>query len=667
MNQRGTEREILVPPEPTGQATGERFMAWMVTIDNGSTFTDGCLLADGALTTVKVLTTPYDLMRCFIDVFRALAREAGLASEGELLRRVEEVRYSTTSGTNALLVRRGVRVGVVAGAEGTAELYGLRPANPGLVDALVGDRVVSYAVGEGPARDVDDRILPPIRQLLARGAQWIVVSLPEPWGARAEQEFKKSHMKLLPGHLLGSVPVLYSREICADPDDLRRTATAILNGFLHREMARFLYHAEAWVRDRHVAQPLRIMRNDGACGRVAKTTAVKTLDSGPMGGLAGAAALGRISGESKVVTLDVGGTSSDIGVVDGDRPAFDLFGSVHGLPLSFSFPQLRTAALGGGSLFRVEAGQIHIGPESAGALPGPACFGRGGNEATLTDAALVVGYLDAARFAAGAIALRTDLAAKAIEERIAKPLGLKDAEAGAAAMIEAFVDRLAAEVSVVLERRNWKPTDTALAVFGGSGPLLSCLIAERMGLRRVMVPPASSSFSALGVGFSELAHEYRALLAGPVTPDAWRGVVAELGQRADRDMFGEGVEREGCRVAMRARDEAGGVHHALSDSREPPEWLRALKGRFALDYRLGVEGSGRAEFPRWAGNGARAETVSERRALVGGETRRVKVLDAGALGGTVGGPCVLETPFWSAVVPAGWTVSETEYGLRLNR
>jgi len=181
------------------------------------------------------------------------------------------------------------------------------------------------------------------------------------------------------------------------------------------------------------------------------------------------------------------------------------------------------------------------------------------------------------------------------------------------------------------------------------------------------VPPASSSFSALGVGFSELAHEYRALLAGPVTSDTWRMVVAELGERADRDMFGEGIERSGCRVAMRARDEAGGADHALSDSREPPESLRALEGRFALDYRLVVQGSGRAEFPRWARNGARAEKASERSALFGGQSQQAKVLDADVVGGTVTGPCLLETPFWSAVVPAGWKVVQTEYGLQLNR
>src|ERR1044071_3381162 len=203
------------------------------------------------------------------------------------------------------------------------------------------------------------------------------------------------------------------------------------------------------------------MRNDSACGRVAKTTAVKTLDSGPMGGLSGAAALAKLAGESKLVTLDVGGTSADIGVVEAERPAMDLFGSVHGLPLSFSFPQLRTAALGGGSIFKVENGKIRIGPESAGALPGPACFGRGGNDPTLTDAALVAGYLDAKRFAAGAIALRQELAEKAIDERISKPLGLKGTAAGAAAMIDAFADRVAAEVAIVVEKRGWKPAGAA--------------------------------------------------------------------------------------------------------------------------------------------------------------------------------------------------------------
>ncbi|MBI2962167.1 MAG: hydantoinase/oxoprolinase family protein [Deltaproteobacteria bacterium] len=643
-------------------------MAWMVTIDNGSTFTDGCLLADGTLHAVKVLTTPYDLMRCFVEVFRGLARAAGFPSEGELLRRVEEVRYSTTSGTNALLVRKGVRVGVIVGPDGTKDLYGLRGANAELVEALVGNRATGFALGEGQSAEIEIRILQAIRELLGRGAQWIVVSLPEPWGERTEQEFKRTHMKLLPGHLLGSVPVLYSRELCADPDDARRTATAILNGFLHREMARFLYHAEGWVRDRHVAQPLRIMRNDGATGRVAKTTAVKTLDSGPMGGLAGAAALARLAGEPRLVTVDVGGTSSDLGVIDGTRPGMDLFGSVHGLPLSFSFPQLRTAALGGGSLFRVEGEALRIGPESAGALPGPVCFGRGGSEPTLTDAALLAGYLDAKRFAAGAIDLQPALAEAAIAERIAKPLGLAGAHAGAAAMIEAFADRLAAEVRFVLGARGWAADQAALVVFGGSGPLLSCLVAERVGLRRLIVPPASSSFSALGVGFAELAHEYRTLLGTPTPGERWRSTIGDLRARAERDMFGESVPSAACRGAVRLREENGSREVPVADPLQPPDELRQRGGRFALDYRFALGASGASGFPRVARDGA-AGPPTERRALVGGELATLRVLDAGGLaaGTASSGPCLLETPFWSALVPEGWSIAETGFGLRLTR
>ena len=540
----------------------------------------------------------------------------------------------------------------------------MRRINAALVEALVGDRVAPF---EAKGADLDARILGAIRQLLARGAQWIVVSLPEPWGSEGERGFKRSHMRLLPGHLLGSVPVLYSREVCRDPDDARRTATAILNAFLHREMARFLYHAEGWIRVRHVAQPLRIMRNDGACGRVAKTTAVKTLDSGPMGGLAGVAALAGLAGEAKLVTLDVGGTSADIGLVDQDRAVVDLFGSVHGLPISFSFPQLRTAALGGGSVVRVEDGKIRIGPDSAGALPGPACFGRGGNDPTLTDAALVAGYLDERRFAAGAITLRRDLAERAIAERIATPLRLPGVEAGAAAILEAFADRLAAEIGFVLGRRGWKAADAALVVFGGSGPLLACLVAERVGLERVIVPPASSSFSALGVGFAELAHQYRALVGGPVARDLWRQTVGDLRDRTERDMFGEGVATASCRAEVEVRDEGGGGSHALTDSAEPPAALARANGRFAVDYRLAVEGSGRREFPGLSSNGTTRAGAKERPALVGRETKTLGVVDGDALGKAVDGPCMLETAFWSAVVPPGWRATQTEFGIRIAR
>lgn len=645
-------------------------MTWTVTIDNGSTFTDGCLLADGKVWTVKVLTTPYDLMRCLVDVFRGLAHAVGLPNEAALLRRVEEVRYSTTSGTNALLIRQGVRVGLIAGPEGVADAYGLRTHAPELMEALLGDRIAGIHLSAGAANLVDDMILHSIRELLARGAQWLVVSLPEPWGEEGEREFKRRYIKLFPGHLLGSVPVLFSRELCADPDDARRTATAILNGFLHREMARFLYHAEGWVRERHVVQPLRIMRNDGGCGRVAKTTAVKTLDSGPMGGLSGAAALSRLCNVNKMITVDVGGTSADIGVVEDQQPVVNLFGSVHNLPLSFSFPALRTAALAGGSLIRVSNGAIQIGPESAGALPGPVCFGRGGEQPTLTDAALVAGYLAPDQFAGGTIELRPDLAAAAIAEQIAAPLGLKGPHAGAWAMIQTFADQLAAEIGKALEQRSWSPENTVLVSYGGSGPLLACMVAERLGLRELIIPPASASFSALGVGFAKLAHGYRAVLPSQVDPRTWHGAAEALRERAERDMFGEAVAAAGCVGLRRLRCETDGTEYELQEAAGLPERLAQRNGRVVFDYQFTVTDSGLTQFPvPETGQQVVRNGRVERPVLLASNPSAVRIVDAGAFKpGMAGeGPCVVESPYWSAVLPAGWKWYDTELGVRLSR
>ena len=638
-------------------------MAWTVTIDNGSTFTDACLFAEDRLHMVKVLTTPYDLMRCFAEVFRALGKTAGLDGEGDLLRRVEEVRYSTTSGTNALLVRRGVRVGLITGPEGERDFYGLRDRNPELLDAIVADRVASVALADASADEADERILGALRRLLGLGAQWIVVSLPSPRGPQEEQLFKRRTMKLLPGHLLGAVPVLFSYELCFDPDDRRRTATSLLNGFLHREMARFLYHADGWVRDGHVAQPLRIMRNDGGCGRVAKTTAVRTLDSGPMGGLGGAAHFAGLIARPRMITLDVGGTSSDIGVVENGREGLDLFGSVHDLPLSFSFPTLRTVALGGGSIFRVEGGRLRIGPESAGALPGPACFGRGGQDPTLTDAALVAGHLEPESFAGGSIAVRSELAEKAIAERVAAPLGLAGAREGADAMIEAFAERLAGEILLVCRRRSWEPQDVVLLAYGGSGPLVAGLVAARLGVDEWIVPTAAASFSALGVGFAPLAHEYRALVDPAVTDASWNETLAGLRERAERDMFGEGASGNGSSPSLRLRNEADGRDLA------PEDRGRLATGRLVLDYR--IERGGRIaaapaapdEGPSDAGREARRTIRLQR------QTLEVPVLGvATALRSDGGrGPALLESPWWSAPLHPGWSWRAEPWGIRVSR
>lgn len=634
-------------------------MTWQVTIDNGGTFTDGCLIGDGRVWSAKVLTTPYDLMKCFMAVFRSLADASGIGDEQELLRRVTEIRYSTTAGTNALLVRKGVRVGLIVGAAAAANTYGLRARAPELIDSLVGDRVVGMEMGNGAGETLDRDISKALRELLSLGAQTVVVSFPEPWGREGEQEFKRRYMRLFPGHLLGSVPVVFSREMCEDPDDERRTATSILNAFLHRSTAQFLYHADRWAQEHHVLEPLRIMRNDGGCGRVAKTTAVKTLDSGPAGGLAGAGALARETGRKKVITLDVGGTSSDIGVIDDGAPLREMFGSIHALPIAFSFPKLATLALGGGSIFRVENKKMKIGPDSAGALPGPVCFGRGGQEPTLTDAAIVAGYVDPARFAGGTVSVDAKLAADAIAKKIAAPLGLADASAGASAMIDAFAERLVAEVGAVLREQGWKPAEVSLIAFGGSGPMPACRVAEKLGLREVLVPRAAASFSALGVAFCETAHEVRAIAHAGTGEETF----AELERRARRDMFGEGIPTEQTVASVRVADGNGtqAVEAGTGWSRKVAD----AKDGTVVDYRLVRQGSALSGFPQSDERGAQARG-GERPVLVDGKSQTLPVVDrTGMTTGSRGdGPCVIEADFWSTVLPRGWKWECADWGVR---
>lgn len=644
-------------------------MAWKVTIDNGSTFTDGCLFTGTGALSVKVLTTPYDLMSCFAEVFRALAKAAGVAGEAELLRRVGEVRYSTTAGTNALLVRKGVRVGLVVDRGETVGLYGLRNRAPEMIDTIVSARVAGLEPCGENSGELDRVLLAAIRQLLNKGAQSIVISLPGAWGAELEHQAKSRYMKLLPGHLLGSVPILFSRDLCSDPDDARRTATGLLNAFLHRDMAAFLYHADNWLRERHVEQPLRIMRNDQGCGRVAKTTAVKTLDSGPMGGLLGAAALSRRIGVARVITMDVGGTSTDFGLVETHRPLTELFGTVHELPLSFSLPALRTAALGGGSIVRVRSGRVQIGPDSAGALPGPACFGRGGQEPTLTDAALLAGYLNAQGFAAGALALQENLAERAIGQHVAKPLGLRDAFEGASAIFEAFSLRAAETIAAVLKHRNWKPDEVAIVCYGGSGPLLACIVAEHAGIRDVVIPPHSSNFSAMGVAFSELTHEYRWIADSSPTGAAVPHALKMVRERAARDMFGEGVSNDQNWVSIRLH--SNGTEHYFDSMHNLGSLLGSANGTTVLDYRVAKRASAETG-PQLLQSGRVGDAgmgVARREVLVGGARRSVDLIAAeGVCVGDMGaGPCLIESPYWSAMLPAGWRWTHTEDGFRLAR
>ena len=266
-------------------------------------------------------------------------------------------------------------------------------------------------------------------------------------GPKDEARVKELLLRLYPRHLLGAVPLLFSWELVADPDDIRRTWSGLLNAFLHPAMERFLFNADRRLRDARARQPLRIFRNDGASSRVSKSAALKTYSSGPRGGLEGTRALAAHYGLRHLVMLDVGGTTTDIGVVSDGAIHVDRRGAIEHAPSSLELAAITSYGVGGSSVFRVVDGRLRVGPDSVGAAPGPACFGLGGDQPTITDVLLLAGLLDPATYLGGTLPLYPDRGAKVIEDKIAGPLGipLDDAlrqmeDAHAAAIAHALSD-----------------------------------------------------------------------------------------------------------------------------------------------------------------------------------------------------------------------------------
>jgi N-methylhydantoinase A/oxoprolinase/acetone carboxylase beta subunit len=372
-------------------------MERMINIDNGGTLTDICVWDGRDFNYTKTLTTPFDLSRCLFDGL-AKASEAvfGATDLEALLHSSNHIRYSTTQGTNALLERKGPRIGLVTDDAAVVEELRTTESEASLFDDLIGPRVAII----DPRADEEALIFHVVQQvnkLTTDGAARIVVAVGD-IDAPGERRLRNILLRKYPRHLLGSVPILYTWEFTADRVRSRRIWSAIINAFLHPTMERFLYNAENRLRSHRVTNPLLIYRNDGASSRVAKSVALKTYSSGPRGGLEATRALARAYDLKHVLMIDVGGTSTDVGLVKDAQIVHDRRGSIMGVPISFPMSNVYSVGVAGSSIITVNEGAITVGPESVGAAPGPACFGFGGTNATITDVNLLLGVLDPATY-----------------------------------------------------------------------------------------------------------------------------------------------------------------------------------------------------------------------------------------------------------------------------
>ncbi len=532
-------------------------MGYSIDIDTGGTFTDGFVRGDGKIELVKVPTTPHDLTLCFMECIEEAAKKLGYGSASQLLPSTDTVRLSTTIGTNALINASGPKLGLVAtrglGENAYAPLDVANPAVNFLVPAemvfCLDEEMGPDGVPVRPPSSVD--VLAGIKILLERGARRIVVSLARsPLNPVHEKLCRDFVLANYPAHYLGTVPLLLSTEVSTELNDMHRTNAALIDAYIHQDMQHYLYKADDEVRKNRFKWPLLIVHATGGVCRVAKTKAIDTCDSGPAAGLFGAAFLARMYGLDNVVTCDIGGTSTDVGLVEHGEPCRTSDKELGGIPVKEE--AIETVSIGGGgsSIIRADnkAKKLTVGPESAGGIPGPACFGLGGTNACMTDAWVTLGYVDPNYFLGGKKKLDLAKGRAIIKRRAADPLGMSEEQAASAA-VNQMTYQCAKLVEEFLRGKGIDAKDATLFAFGGGGGIPSASIAKAAGIPRAYFFPFGAQFCAFGSTCMDVLHDYAVAKsleltrAGDLALPEFNNAVESMTEDAFFDMEGEGFER----------------------------------------------------------------------------------------------------------------------------
>ena len=520
-----------------------------IAIDTGGTFTD-CVWIDatGQLKMLKVFSTPADPSQAIAEALRKINHQ------GELI-----ILHGTTVGTNTLLERKGARTALVttAGFEDAIEIG--RQARPKLYDFFF-DRIeplvpadLRFGIEERTASDGEILTSPTPADLQslasrvkAKHPESIAISLLFSFANPKNEQAVAESLKLL------GVPLSISHQILPEFREYERTSTVVINAYLQPVMQRYLENLENRSRRDVVgkvsagAHPrIFVMQSSGGITALAAAARepVRTVLSGPAGGIVGAAASARASGFERIIAFDMGGTSTDVSLVEGAITTAS-HAEVAGLPVGVPMLDIHTVGAGGGSLARFDAGGVlRVGPESAGADPGPICYGRG-IQPTVTDANLLLGRLQPARFLGGDFTLDLDRTRRVTREWLTQqgsPLTLERFAAGVVRVVNATMEKAIRVVSI---ERGRDPRDFALVAFGGAGALHACALAEALSIPRVIVPALPGALSALGILVSDVVKDYsRTVLwriAGKVPHARIEQEFAALEKQAEKNFRGEG-------------------------------------------------------------------------------------------------------------------------------
>lgn len=498
-------------------------------IDVGGTFTDATMVdgATGCVYSAKAFTTPVDRSHGVIDAINAVLAEAGLP-----LDRVRDIVHGSTTGTNALIERTGARTGLLttAGFRDVLEIGRVMRPMEGVYDMsvdrpppLVPRRWCLEAVERvGPHGEVitelDETSVERAAEIFAReGVEAVAICF---LFSFLNPEHERRAAEIL-SRRLQNIAISLSHQISPEYREYERASTTVMNGYLTPVMRHYLDRLRERIDNICGDARLFVIQANGGATTVeaARSRAVATVNSGPAGGVVAAAWYGRQHGRNHIVSVDMGGTSFDIGLVEHGASQVTTEGNFQGLPVKLPIIDLNIIGAGGGSIAWIDAGgALNVGPRSAGAVPGPACYGRGGEEPTVTDANLVLGRLDPILFHGGRTKLDVAAARTAVG-RLAGPLGLS-IEDTALGIIKVVNANMIKGIATVTVQRGIDVRDFALLSFGGAGGLHAVDLARELEMSEAIIPPFPGVFSALGLLVADVRHDFVAALGGMVSTAA---------------------------------------------------------------------------------------------------------------------------------------------------
>jgi N-methylhydantoinase A len=659
-----------------------------VAMDIGGTFTDFVVIdeAAGSTSSGKVLSTPANPAEGVLE---------GLEQSVPELGGIEFLVHGTTVGLNSFLERKGTRVLLLMTAglrdaysiarHDRKELYALQYRKPKRLvprrDVLeVTERLRWDGSVEIP---LDEASLAPIvEKIREEEVEAVAVCLVH---AFTNPEHELRVREILERECPG-LSVTLSHEIAREWREYERASSAVLNAYIAPRVEGYLGALERELGERQVQATLHVMQSNGGIttARKAREQPIQTLLSGPVGGTMGCAALSRSTGRPNLLGIDMGGTSFDLSLVVEGRPSVSMETELEGLPVLMSLVDIHTIGAGGGSLAWLEAGGLRVGPQSAGADPGPACYGRGGTEPTVTDANLFLGRLDPGYFLGGRMSLDEEAAQRALHS-IGPEVGLDDTAfaEGVLAIINA---KMADAMRTITVKQGIDPREYSLVAFGGAGPMHAVWLAEELEIKEVIVPWSPGTFSAWGMLQTDMRHDVVRAFYRPVAEleaSDVAAVYAQLAEEGSALLEHEGVAADDRYFARSADMRYVGQEYTVNVAIGEEISLETIDHDFHETHRtryghstpgapvefvnlrlaaLGRIGAGSAPFQ--ASEDGKDPLLGRRRVVFSGDEHDTEVLLRDHLrpGARFDGPLVIEEESSTTVVPPDYTVEVDELG-----